>query len=189
MPRINVPFIVQKQTLIQKPRVELISGGQNYFYAVFKFCSAWDGIESVRAVFSTDGVEPKLMPLERCGDHWECRIPEEVMPKNGIFNVGVVGGDRLPTNNACVKTRVGCTGEGSEPSAPTPDWFDVMEGLVKGIPDDIATAFAQAKADGEFKGDPGKTPIKGVDYFTQADISEMVAAVMEAMPNGDEEAY
>jgi hypothetical protein len=32
------------------------------------------------------------------------------------------------------------------------------------------------------KGDPGKTPIKGTDYFTPKDKAEMVAAVLAALP-------
>lgn len=32
------------------------------------------------------------------------------------------------------------------------------------------------------KGDPGKTPIKGTDYSTEADKAEMVAEVLAALP-------
>ncbi len=37
----------------------------------------------------------------------------------------------------------------------------------------IDAALAQAKASGEFDGAPGKTPVKGEDYFTDADIEEI----------------
>ena len=78
----------------------------------------------------------------------------------------------------------------------------------------INSALAAAKASGEFKGDkgdkgdqgerglqgeqgvqgiqgakgdPGKTPVKGTDYFTSADKTEMVNAVINALPkyNGE----
>ena len=41
------------------------------------------------------------------------------------------------------------------------------------------------------KGDPGKTPVKGTDYFTSADKTEMVNAVINALPkyNGEVEPY
>ena len=39
------------------------------------------------------------------------------------------------------------------------------------------------------KGTDGKTPEKGVDYFTEADKTEMVNAVLAALPNGDEATY
>lgn len=38
-------------------------------------------------------------------------------------------------------------------------------------------------------GTNGKTPVKGTDYFTQADKEELVQAVLAAMPDGDTEAY
>lgn len=39
------------------------------------------------------------------------------------------------------------------------------------------------------KGERGDTPVKGVDYFSQSDIDAMVADVLSALPNGDEEVY
>lgn len=45
-----------------------------------------------------------------------------------------------------------------------------------------AEALAQAKASGEFDGEPGYTPVKGEDYYTEADKAEMVEAVLAALP-------
>ena len=45
----------------------------------------------------------------------------------------------------------------------------------------VNSALAQAKASGEFKGEPGKTPIRGIDYFTEADKSAIIVAVLEAI--------
>lgn len=42
------------------------------------------------------------------------------------------------------------------------------------------------------KGDPGSngyTPVKGKDYYTEADKAEMVQLVLAAIPDGDEVAY
>lgn len=39
------------------------------------------------------------------------------------------------------------------------------------------------------KGDKGDTPVKGKDYYTEADKAEMVDAVLAALPNGDEVSY
>ena len=38
-------------------------------------------------------------------------------------------------------------------------------------------------------GDPGKTPVKGTDYFTAADKAEMVNAVIAALPDASEVSY
>lgn len=44
----------------------------------------------------------------------------------------------------------------------------------------------KARADrGEFKGDPGqpgRTPVKGTDYYTESDVSEMVGRVVATLP-------
>ena len=53
------------------------------------------------------------------------------------------------------------------------------------LPTAINTALAQAKASGEFDGQPGangKTPVKGTDYWTAADKSAMVSDVLAALP-------
>ena len=39
------------------------------------------------------------------------------------------------------------------------------------------------------KGADGKTPVKGTDYFTDADKAELVQAVLTAMPDGDGATY
>lgn len=39
------------------------------------------------------------------------------------------------------------------------------------------------------KGADGKTPVKGVDYFTEADKQELIEAVLAAIPDGSEVAY
>lgn len=38
-------------------------------------------------------------------------------------------------------------------------------------------------------GADGYTPVKGVDYFTESEKADMVAAVLAALPNGDEVSY
>ena len=39
------------------------------------------------------------------------------------------------------------------------------------------------------KGEPGLTPVRGTDYYTEADKTEMVQAVLAALPDGDEVSY
>ena len=38
-------------------------------------------------------------------------------------------------------------------------------------------------------GQNGHTPVKGTDYFTAADIAEIVQDVIDALPDGDEVSY
>lgn len=38
-------------------------------------------------------------------------------------------------------------------------------------------------------GEPGKTPVRGVDYWTESDKAEIVRAVLEALPDAGEVRY
>lgn len=48
----------------------------------------------------------------------------------------------------------------------------------------IDEALAQAKASGEFNGANGKTPVRGTDYWTEADKAEIKSYVDEAILGG-----
>ena len=56
----------------------------------------------------------------------------------------------------------------------------------------VNTALAQAKESGEFDGEPGApghTPVKGTDYFTEEDKTELVNAVLAALPAAEGGGY
>lgn len=53
----------------------------------------------------------------------------------------------------------------------------------------VETALAEAKASGEFDGEDGKTPVKGTDYFTADDKTEMVNLVLAALPTWNGGSY
>lgn len=61
-------------------------------------------------------------------------------------------------------------------------------GLVNPEPVNIKGPTGPAGAAGPAGAD-GKTPVKGTDYFTEADKAELVQAVLTALPDGDTEAY
>lgn len=46
-----------------------------------------------------------------------------------------------------------------------------------------------AKGDKGDPGTPGKTPIRGTDYWTEADKQEIVNSVIAALPDGTEVSY
>lgn len=50
------------------------------------------------------------------------------------------------------------------------------------LPEAVNYALEQAKTSGEFDGQDGHTPVKGTDYFTDADKAEMVSAVIAQLP-------
>ena len=60
------------------------------------------------------------------------------------------------------------------------------------LPEAVNEALAQAKASGEFDGSPGEagyTPVKGVDYYTEADKAELVDAVLAGIPAAEGVAF
>ena len=46
----------------------------------------------------------------------------------------------------------------------------------------VDATLERAKESGYFNGEDGKTPQKGVDYFTEADKADMVSDVLNALP-------
>lgn len=53
----------------------------------------------------------------------------------------------------------------------------------------IENVLIEVKNSGEFNGEPGYTPQKGIDYYTETDKLEMVQAVLAALPDGEEVSY
>lgn len=133
MSRIDVPFVVEKQRIIQPTREKIASGGRNYFYATFSINDTWEDIENLKVVFKRDEIE-KLIPLDETETGYECVIPWEVMDTAGSFLVGIFGGDRLLTDYAYVIVKQGCVTEGESPLPPTPDWFTKIEEDIANIP-------------------------------------------------------
>ena len=132
MARIDVPFVVEKQHIVQPTREKLVAGGQNYFYATFEICDKWVDIENLKAVFVRENIN-KLICLDMTESGYECKIPWEVMVDKGSFQVGIFGGDKLLTDYAYVIVKEGCVTEGEVPTSPTPDWFTEMEEKVDNI--------------------------------------------------------
>lgn len=70
----------------------------------------------------------------------------------------------------------------------------VLKGLIDALDTDkldasslttaINDALAQAKASGEFDGEDGHTPVRGIDYWTEDDIAEIKSYVDEAILGG-----
>lgn len=126
MPRIEVPFVVEKQLITQSPTVKLVGGGQNYFYATFNICDTWKKVSGIKVVFTRENIV-KVVALTKGDNCWECEIPWEVMAEKGVFYVGIFGNDLLLTDTAYVEVSKGCLTEGDEPLEPTPDWFTHVE--------------------------------------------------------------
>ena len=53
------------------------------------------------------------------------------------------------------------------------------------LPEAINTALAQAKESGEFDGENGYNPVRGIDYWTDSDIAEIKSYVDDAILGGE----
>lgn len=53
----------------------------------------------------------------------------------------------------------------------------------------INTALESAKNSGEFKGQDGYTPIKGIDYFTETDKGELLKTILQSLPTWEGGSY
>ena len=175
MPRIDVPFVVENQTIKQTPVVELTAGGKNYFYATFTFNELWEDIENPKATFARLNETPYIMPLTPIDNGYECEIPWEVMQTNGMFSVGVFGGDKLNTDVVFVKVICGCVEAGEEPKPPTPDWFDDIEKRIDESEKKAEEALELAE--------------KANFELSEEDKAEIVDMVIAELPNGDEVGY
>jgi hypothetical protein len=128
VPRIDIPFIIDKQVIRQHPAAKISAGSKNYFYATFTLSEIWDDLTNIKASFSREGMTPLVLDLEKDENgRFECQIPWEMMAERGYFYVGVFGGNTLPTNTDRVYVDTGCALEGGEPQPPTPDWFSKMD--------------------------------------------------------------
>lgn len=67
---------------------------------------------------------------------------------------------------------------------PKGDYLESSE-----LPTAINTALSQAKESGEFDGTDGYTPVKGTDYYTDADKTEIVNLVLDALPSAEGVSY
>lgn len=125
MPRIDVPFEVNGQFITQPTNMTLASGGQNYFYAIFKLCDTWKKVGGLRATFERGDNRISALIMPRTDDYVECEIPWEVLTKSGKFRVGIYGGDRITTNFVSVDVVRGSYDGNIDrpPTPPTPDYF------------------------------------------------------------------
>ena len=113
-------------------------------------------------------------------------------PKGDSFQT-VVEDDGNGTIRALTTEGTGTSGQNGYTFTPYVSAEGVISwtndgGLVNPEPVNIKGPAGPAGADGK-AGMDGKTPVKGTDYFTQADKEELVQAVLAALPNGDTEAY
>lgn len=190
MTTVRVSCTDQVMRLVERPT--LASGGVNEAVVAFDFCEKWDGFAKT-AVFYRD--EEQLYPMLLEND--SCFIPWEVYSTPGTFYFTVFGVKeeiRKTANTLRYKATKGIPDGEMIPSEPTQEMYEqIIDRLDKleqngtggGVSEEqleeaVNNALEEAKASGEFNGDPGEP---GKDYvLTDADkqkIAEQAAEMVD----------
>ena len=151
-----------KMTLVEDET--LVAGTVGVYFAEFTFDGSWNGYMKT-AVFKNGNVTIESVVADN-----KCEIPWEVLAESGQLYVGIRGENgekQRPTLWANPKAVFEGAGHGDEPREPTPDIYQQLVGIVSKL----------------------RNPVRGEDYYTEADKAEMVSAVIAALPNGDEVSY
>lgn len=189
----DINFKIEKDKLSSDITVPF-SGNVNYYHCIFTFSDEWADLTKY-AVFM---VEDKAYTVEIIDN--ACIMPKEVLYKRchvtaGVFGTNGASNDyiRISTNPICFFVNDGSYVDGETPEQPTPDIWEIYLQKVQNAANNAVPYIGSddywyvydadkqtyvktnilAKGQKGDKGDTGYTPIKGVDYFTSADIESL----------------
>ena len=147
-----IEISVRNRIAWQTNRKEYVCGNSD-FVVDFVFDKEWDNVETKTARFVHGGQHTDVVFTGN-----RCNVP--VILNARRMTVGVYAGDLRVTTCATVECRKSILCEAGLPADPVPDVYtQMMEMIDSGM----------LKGDNGEKGDPGYTPVKGVDYFDGAD--------------------
>ena len=125
----------------------------------------------------------------------KCVVPKEVLENTGKVKIGCYatnGEKRISTNLYYLPVDEGAYCEANKPDEPTPDVWEVI--VMNSLPyiGENGNWYVYDRLNGEYtdsgkqaKGDKGDMPIKGVDYWNEADKAEIKSYVEEAILGGE----
>lgn len=159
---------------------EVVQHGLNSDYIALDLDTEWRECDRIQAVLAGAG-EPVRILVEGGGFN----IPSALMERTGPVRMCLIGyvGEtaRIVTAKEAKPLTVVESGEmgGTDPAPEQPDlWATLMEEVRKATEGakTAAQSATRAEADlraaaerGDFDGEDGKTPVRGVDYWTEAD--------------------
>lgn len=188
-----IEFNVKNQSVERTDEFCVVADSRNYLTAHFNMSEEWVG--GVTAVFGFGGRFYNVVLDE---EH-TCVVPFEVI-KTPMFTVSLFcDGEKLVTSNV-VTVEVEGSGmiEGEVPDTPTPTvWHQYVtamgELIENGLPyiGDNGNWFLYNTDTGEYEDTgiaaravDGTTPVRGIDYWTDADKAEIKAYVDDAILGG-----
>lgn len=164
---------------INTTHIESVNATVKVINCVFGFDESWDEypakVANFKRVNADRGVTVDIIDNK-------CVVPSEVLLYKGFIEVAIAGtntdGKVERTKPACIICQTETIVEGDNAIDPTPNQYAQYVEEVGGA---INEYFEEHKS--EFKGDPGDpgyTPIKGVDYFDGVDGFSPTATVTQS---------
>lgn len=181
----NLEFFVRNLKLTGKCCRPVVADTNGYYTFSVAFDSDWDDL--VKVVVFRNGQETAQVVYT--GQMW---LPPNVCRRGNLY-VACHGyrqlGDRVAVLRTVTMTQpVRILGSspmaGGDPAVYTPSVFEQVMGAASAAEQARKDLLAAAAA-GAFQGAegaPGKTPQRGVDYWTEADQAAVVAEVLSALP-------
>lgn len=175
-------FRVTNDKMVCDKREMPLTGNVNTYRCVFQIESAIENLLWF-CVFEREDkafVQPIL-------DN-ECFIPREVLLSEGTIKIGCYGTNlkeddykRVSTNWVYFNSLEGAYTEASTPDIPEPDvWEEIVLKAIPVIGENgnwFVFDVAQMKYVDSGCSAEGKTPVKGVDYYTEEEKAELIAEI------------
>lgn len=143
-----------------------ICGNSDYIIN-FDFDAEWDDYDVKTARFVHDGTYTDVVFTGE-----QCAMPV-IHKAYGIY-VGVYAGDLRTTTPAHIPSAASILSAEGTPAAPPDDVYAQITALCNEAVSEAKSVREDADA-GKFNGAPGKTPVAGTDYFTEADKQAIAA--------------
>ena len=188
----NLEFFVRDLRLTCKAGMPVAADTNGFYTFSMAFDEPWEDL--VKVVVFQNGSE--TAQLVYTGQTW---LPPNVCRRGNLY-VACHGYRRLGDTTAVLRTvrmlrpvRIlnSAPMAGGDPGVYTPSVFETVMGAAASAMEAEQSLRAAAAA-GVFRGEPGlpgKTPVKGVDYWTQAERDEMVQSVLAALPQAEGTVY
>lgn len=183
-------FNVKNQTIIRTDDFEAVSDSRNYLTAKFTFTEEWTGEKT--AIFGYEGRRLWVLLEDDA-----CIVPWEVI-KPPFFTVSVFCGDRITAGTATVEVEKSGYTDGEAPKQPEPDIYtQILKSVMTPYIGENGNWYVWDKEERSYidsdvkaqgiqgeKGEDGYTPVRGTDYWTEADKTELKAYIDEAILGG-----
>jgi hypothetical protein len=171
--RITIQILDKIATCLTE--LPVVCGNSDYVID-FEFDEEWDNHDVKTAVFVVKG---QIMKQVFTGTVCEMPVFQNTLVAwVGVF-AGTIDDGTLSTSTPALVHCKPCVTDGDNPPAPPQD--DVYNQIVALCESAVATAESveERANNGEFKGDAGYTPQKGIDYYTDEDKDELLTEMEE----------